>query len=84
MPIALARSLAVSLAAFSPVADAAPRQSPIPPVALRGCSEKVSPSHASLFLGGVFGHHGMGGAQGAQTVGFDLSFVNTSEKTPIS
>jgi hypothetical protein len=70
----------VSQVAFTPAADAAPRQSLIPPVVLQGCSEKVNAAHSSWLVGGLMGRAAGGNAQGAQTVGFDLSFVNTSAK----
>jgi len=67
--------------AFSPAADAAPKQSLIPPVVLQGCSEKVNAAQASWFVGGLMGRAAGGNAQSEQTVGFDLSFVNASDKT---
>ena len=80
MRIYLVAALALSLVALSSAADAAPRQSLIPPVVLQGCSEKVNAAHSSWLVGGLMGRAAGGNAQGAQTVGFDLSFVNTSEK----
>ena len=80
MRIFAAAALALSQLALSSAADAAPRQSLIPPVVLQGCSEKVNAAHSSWLVGGLMGRAAGGNAQGAQTVGFDLSFVNTSEK----
>jgi hypothetical protein len=56
---------------LSPAADAAPRQSLIPPVVLQGCSEKVNAAHSSWLVGGLMGRAAGGNAQGAQIVGFD-------------
>jgi hypothetical protein len=80
MRIFVAAALALSQLALSSAVDAAPRQSLIPPVVLQGCSEKVNAAHSSWLVGGLMGRAAGGNAQGAQTVGFDLSFVNTSEK----
>jgi hypothetical protein len=66
--------------AFSSAADAAPKQSLIPPVVLQGCSEKVNAARSNWLVGGLVGRAAGGNAQGPQTVGFDLSFVNTSAK----
>lgn len=52
--------------------------SAIPPVVLQGCAEKVRPAAARLYSNGSTLS---GGAVGARTVGFDVSFVNTTSKT---
>jgi hypothetical protein len=78
--IYLAAALALSQVAVSSATDAAPRQSLIPPVVLQGCSEKVNAAHSSWLVGGLMGRAAGGNTQGEQTVGFDLSFVNTSGK----
>jgi hypothetical protein len=78
--IALVIALAFSQFAISQVADAAPHQSLIPPVVLQGCAEKVTAAHASWLAGGLIRRAAAGSAQGEQTVGFDVSFVNTSQK----
>jgi hypothetical protein len=76
----LVSTLVLSQLAFTPAAEAAPRQSLIPPVVLQGCSEKVNGAHSSWLVGGVMARAAGGNAQGEQTVGFDLSFVNTSDR----
>ncbi len=76
-PVAIA--IALLPYAFTPVADAAPKPYLIPTVVLQGCAEKVSAVHSNWLAGGLIGRAG-GNAQGAQTRGFDLSFVNTSAK----
>ncbi len=81
MRIPLAAALIVSQLICSPPADAAPRQSLIPPVVLQGCAEKANAAHSSWLAGGLMGRAAGGNAQGVQIVGFDLSFVNTSVKT---
>jgi len=74
-------AIVLSQLALAPAANAATRPSLIPPVVLQGCSEKVNAAHSSWLVGGLMGRAAGGNAQGAQTVGFDLSFVNTGDKT---
>lgn len=68
--------LLVALCSVRVVADTS--ASAIPPVVLQGYAEKVRPGSARLFSNGSTL---TGGAVGARTVGFDVSFVNTTSKT---
>ena len=54
-----------------------PTESVIPPIVLQGCAEKVKAGRKSIYASRTFAS---GSAVGAQTVGFDLSFVNTTQK----
>jgi hypothetical protein len=69
--------VAAAIVASLPGAAFAAETSAIPPVVLQGCAAKVKPGSASLFAS----QSALGGsAVGARTVGFDISFVNTSDK----
>lgn len=57
-----------------------PAQTPadiIPPVILQGCAEKVRPAHFGLFANGSTAS---ASGVGARAVGFDVSFVNMTNK----
>lgn len=49
----------------------------IPPVVLQGCAQKVKPRHGHIYADR---HHLYGNETGKRVVGFDLSFVNTSQQ----
>lgn len=56
-------------------AQGKPRQQPpVPPLLLQGCIDKANVGHKGWFGDGTIGR---ARAVGAQTVGFDLPFVNT-------
>lgn len=59
------------------VLSSLPTASAIPPIILQGCAQKVRARHGFLSAtgGGIFG-----AARGDQVVGFDVSFVNTTQK----
>lgn len=60
----------------SPATPAPVQADIIPPVVLQGCAPKVRPGHFGFFAnGGTASASGVG----ARTVGFDVSFVNTTD-----
>lgn len=81
----IGRSLCFSLVASAlsafplpAVADSSPSSTVIPPVVLQGCAEKVRPERRHFFAD----RYGLGGNEvGAAVVGFDVSFVNTTDQT---
>jgi hypothetical protein len=79
----LALALLIS-AASSAAADATQITSIIPPVVLQGCAEKIDAGHSSFWSGRspLFGpgRSAAGTSKSDQTIGFDLSFVNTTNK----
>jgi hypothetical protein len=82
--VRIALMLAILMTAISPsnVLGAA-RSSLIPPIVLQGCAEKVDAGHSNFWAGrSIFGngHSAAGNAKNDQIVGFDLSFVNTTNK----
>src|SRR5450631_1632835 len=81
--ITLALALVIT-ALSSSNALAAQRLSLIPPVVLQGCAEKVDAGHSSFWAGRSFfggGRSAAGNSKNDQIVGFDVSFVNTTERT---
>jgi hypothetical protein len=75
----LSAILGAAVVFVSGVADAQTTSPPsvIPPIVLQGCGEKVKPHHAHLFANNSV----LSGSEtGDKVVGFDLSFVNTTNK----
>lgn len=72
---------ACALSGQAPAPAPAPT-SAIPPIALQGCAQKVKAKHAHIFANSNANTTTVSGSsRGDQVVGFDISFVNTTEKT---